>query len=104
MVQAAALVVESPSSSFSPWRDIVDAGMFADELGDQFMLNPNPPVPPKSAEVRLLPPPVFPTGDLGCRGARGAVGLGCRFAAYKQTLPSAPSRGWFGCMVKGYVR
>ena len=40
MVQAAALVVESPSSSFSPWRDIVDAGMFADELGDHSTRTP----------------------------------------------------------------
>jgi hypothetical protein len=72
MVQAAALVVESPSSAFSPWRDIVDAGMFADELGDHSTRTP--PVPPRSAEVRLLQQPVFPTGDLGCRGARCAVG------------------------------
>ena len=26
------------------------------------------------AQVRLLPPPAFPTGDLGYRGIRGAVG------------------------------
>jgi hypothetical protein len=43
-------------------------------------------------EPKLLP--VFPTGDLGHRGVRGAVGLGCRFT-YKRTLPPAPSSGWF---------
>jgi hypothetical protein len=36
---------------------------------------------------------VSPTGDLGYRGVRGAVGLGHRFTVYKRTLPPAPSRG-----------
>jgi hypothetical protein len=30
-------MVESPSSTCTPWRDVVDAGMFADEQDDQFM-------------------------------------------------------------------
>jgi hypothetical protein len=34
-----------------------------------------------------------PTGDLGSRGVRGAVGLGYRFTVYKRTLPRAPSGG-----------
>jgi hypothetical protein len=33
----------------------------------------------EALQVRLLPLPVFPTGDFGYRGVRGAAGLGYRF-------------------------
>jgi hypothetical protein len=39
-------------------------------------------------------------GDLGYREIRGALGLGYRFTGYKRTLPPAPSREWFGFIVK----
>jgi hypothetical protein len=35
----------------------------------------------------------FPTDDLGYRGVRGAVGLGCGFIVYKRTLPSHQGGG-----------